>query len=307
MKIRSCLSLILLLALLLLCGCSAVFTRADSPQEIELQPSAQDSAEVDPSCRSQGAVVSIVSIGTFRYGLALGSVVSITSGVIIDHEGYVVSSSEAALPTLIDQNGDIYVGEATAIYAVLSDVYQNDRSLYKLDLVDMDEDRGLALLSFYDRFYYDAEDFGSGDRVGRTEGFPIVAEFSAETALTGMPCTIIGNAISGVMNDLQYPFSMEYVCLSASRGIVASASAADFLISAAISAEMGGSAIFDASGYLIGLVSQKLPGDTAGDSTYLENITSGICSAAIIDYIDTVSASLHVPIPYTVATGEAAA
>ena len=305
MKFRSCLSIFLVLALLMLCGCSLAFPRADSPREIELAP-AQASAEFDPSCRSQGAVVSIVSIGTFRYGLALGSVVSITSGVIFNSEGYIVSSSEAALPTLIDQNGDTYVGEATAVYAVLSDVYQDDSTLYRLDLVDLDEESGLSLFSFYDDFYFDAEAFGVDGSSGRVEGFPVVAEFSAEEATAGATCTVVGNAISGVMNYLQYPFSMQNVSLSASRGVVASATELQFLVSAAVSAEMGGSAIFDANGCLIGLISQKVRADAAGDSTYLENIAAGIRAAAVMQYIDRVSAELQVPIPYTVARAEAA-
>lgn len=311
MKIRSLLSFLIILSLFLLGGCSALFQRAAPPQEVALTYHSGDPTE-NAACRNQGAVVSIVTIGSFRVGIGLGAAINVYSGFIVNREGYVVSTSEAALPVYTDTNGDVYEGRATAVYAVLSDVYQTGNAVYKLEIIDVDSDFGLALFKFYDHFYYDSENVNLQDETveSRVVGFPIIAEISSLPLAAGDSCVAVGNSVGNIVNELQNPFSLEYVYLSATTGIIASVGQAtgSFHFTAAVVPEMRGGAVFDQNGYLVGLVSKKLNGQSnAGKETFLTNLAEAIDSETIVKYLNNVSQTLRVEIPYTLAKSEAAA
>lgn len=305
MKHRLLLSFILIASLLLLCGCSALFLRAAPPRQIVLR--ADTEAENDETAiRGQGAVVTVVTVGSFQVGLRFGSFIDYSSGVIVNEEGYVLAAASSLQPAIYTQDGE-YIGTANAAYAVLSDVYLTSDTLYRLELVDVDAESGFALYSFYDSFSYAAEDFSDSEHSGTVEGFPIVAEFSSETIAVGDFCTAIGNAVGSVVNDTaQSLSSLSHFSVSATSGAISQTGDETFLIGAAVSPEMIGGAVFDQNGYCIGILSEKLRRDAAADQNFVANAT--LCSGVdrVLRYLDAVSASLRIPIPYTVASEVAA-
>lgn len=301
---RSFLAAILSFILLLLGGCSAFVLRTELPVKVHLQyNSAGDVSQgTDIFTRRQDAVVSLVSIGSFSVEMEFGTIVNVTSGVIINREGYVLSTEFAARPTYVDDNGETYTGTWTAVYAVLPEAYGANNALYRLEIVNLDEESGLSLFLFYDQFFISEND---GAEV---EGFPIVAEF-ASADVPGQSCFAIGNAVGNVINEVQFPYIAEYFYRSVTSGIVAFVDDVDdsLFITAAVSPEMYGGAILDQNGYMIGLISEKLQQvDEGGNWTFTENVTRGIGVKSLLDYLEKVSAKLQIPIPYTVAISEVA-
>lgn len=136
--------LISLLFVLFSCGCGNSFT---SPKEVTFA-----FIEESSMVKQTASVVSILSSGRVYTGSDSYSTTRVLSGVILNEEGYILTSSEACNFDVSD-NGTIYEGKFTNAYAVLSDVYQ-DQHHYMLNLVDNREEAGLALFLLQTDFYY---------------------------------------------------------------------------------------------------------------------------------------------------------
>lgn len=301
--LRSLLILALSMIFLLLGGCSGLMLRTEQPNEIHLRywnEGNGTSSKADLFARQQDAVVSLISIGSFSSEGEFGTIVNVASGIIIDQEGYILSTEIATKPTYIDENGKIYTGTWTSVYAVLPEAYGTKNELYRLQTIDSNEELGFSLFSFCDNFYI------SENGAEEVEGFPIFAEFVL-TAASGQTCYAVGNAIGNVINEVQFPYIAEYFYLSVTSGIVADIDDVDnsLLISAAVSPEMYGGAILDQNGYMIGMIFDKLQYiDDAENLTFAENAALGIGAQSLIRYLESVSSKLQIPIPYTVAITE---
>ena len=149
--------LISLLFVLFSCGCGNSFT---SPKEVTFA-----FIEESGMVKQTASVVSILSSGRVYTGSDSYSTTRVLSGVILNEEGYILTSSEACNFDVSD-NGTIYEGKFTNAYAVLSDVYQDQRH-YILNLVDNHEEAGLALFRFQTDFYYENLICYNAQRIGR--------------------------------------------------------------------------------------------------------------------------------------------
>ena len=297
MKLRSVLAALLAAAFLLLGGCSLFGLDIERPSDVYLQYDLSDAASEVAVDRGLHTVVSLVSIGNFSDKLTFGTIVKISSGVIVDREGYILSSDTALRPTFTDpEDGVTYTGTWTSVYAVLPEIYGLGNTLYPLRAIDLDEESGLSLFAFRDRFYYMDADGNAA------EGFPVSAQISL-SAEPGRACFIVGNGIGDVVNEVDFPYVAEYMYISMMSGTVASRDGAgDYIIAAPVTPELVGGAVLDENGYMIGLVSEKVQHtDESGNTVYAKNAVRAIGSQALTEYIDAVSARLQIAIPYTVA------
>ena len=122
MKLRSVLAALLAAAFLLLGGCSLFGLDIERPSDVYLQYDLSDAASEVAVDRGPHTVVSLVSIGNFSDKLTFGTIVKISSGVIVDREGYILSSDTALRPTFTDpEDGVTYTGTWTSVYSVLPD------------------------------------------------------------------------------------------------------------------------------------------------------------------------------------------
>lgn len=254
-----------------------------------------------------GSIVSIISSGGISAGRGGVVTTRVFSGVIFSQEGYVITSSDAYNMT-VEYEGKIYTGKADEVYAVLSDVY-NDQKHYRLVLVDCNEDIELAIFRFYDTFYYYKD--GSAQ-----QGFQFVADFSAKAIQTGNRVLAIGNSLGNVLAGGNIkPSGIRDVRLTATSGIIAENETNDpkplsyknkdykyFIVNQPVNPEMYGGGIFDESGYLIGIIAAKLMTETAtGKQEILSRLSTAFSSSLLMDYINDVSQSLQISMPYTVA------
>lgn len=290
-------------------GCNWMYNVAE-PVDVCLEyldaaadPQSDSAAEYVAKTR-QAAVVSVIATYNLRtdYGTTYTQVYS---GVIIDKEGYVLTSSVVANFEYSDGH---YI-RPSSVRAVLSDVY-DDGSKYALDLVNYDSDAGLALYSFHDNFYHYTDSSASET----TEGFQVWAGFSLQEASVGQTCILIGNAVGALNSNFNGYNGISYVQQSVTQGVVSStdvqdaaadieyngASYARFLFSAPSNENMYGGALFDENGYMIGLVQGQLT-DGSSEEICLVRVSAALPASLVAAYIDTVSEQEQTVIPYTVA------
>lgn len=287
----------------LFCGCS-FFSQQSSPKII--YKSYIDTSEISSEqggflTESAASVVTVISAFQFN-----GSVFEYEyySGIIIDREGYIVTVSDAAY-------SEKYLKVNTA-YAVLSDVY-NDATRYRLQLIDYDTGCGLAVFSFLDEFHY----YTDVQKTTSEDGFQFSAAFSAVAPKIGDACFSVGNNLGDYnsSSSLSSPYLQQTVMSGTVTAAAADAeviSPAAFsgkeypyiLTSASVSNDMIGGALFDGSGYLLGMLSYKLY-DVSQSGSATEPLTRISLAAPVgllCDYIDAVSAESKTVIPYTLVT-----
>ena len=303
--------------LFLLAGCSFSFYQREAESRniyknhiaVEADSSATYTERVAAS--RSAAVVSIISNTVIRTNRGSGSVTQVFSGVIIDAEGYVLTTSNAAY-LQVSNGGSIYGNRVMSAYAVLPAVF-NDTAHYKLTLID------------YDTFHYYTDD----SRNASEEGFQIFAALSGESVVTGERCVGIGNSLGNALNtDVIAPDRIGEIEQTVMSGIISDADArADekglepvvfggkeygyILTTVPLNIDMYGGALFDESGYLIGLLAMKIgyQSSSTGASGYFKRVGAASRAGLLTAYIDSVAEELSLPIPYTVASvsaGEAA-
>ena len=315
-KKRNFLAIILAICFLFLfVGCSGfVFDRAPEPTMVCLEKNADviDS----PMQRANASVVSIVSIGYVRSMAGFGTIVQVSSGLLVNSEGYVLSLSDAYSLSAMDESGKTYQTNATTVFAVFSQQFQT-RQHFRLDLVDCDQSAGLALFHFYDRFYY-YEDSAKTEQVHGIEDYVI---FSTKSVQTGNDCFAFGNSLGNILNDFYVPSQMQYFDITASKGVIANDRAdpkyfpekfveeqsfSSFLVTSSVNYDMNGGGLFDENGYLIGVLASKLVSDNAsGDQnsmnyTYYNRLAQVYRGSHAMAYIDFVSKKMQITIPYTI-------
>ena len=294
--------LISLLFVLFSCGCGNSFT---SPKEVTFA-----FIEESSMVKQTASVVSILSSGRVYTGSDSYSTTRVLSGVILNEEGYILTSSEACNFDVSD-NGTIYEGKFTNAYAVLSDVYQDQRH-YMLNFVDNREEAGLALFRLQTDFYYENQ---AGER---KSGFQYPAVLSSREPQTGIQCYAVGNSLAEILaNNTFFHTSFNDLHLSVTKGIVSmksipseildpysldSKTCNPSVISAAVNREMCGGGVFDENGYLLGIVASKLVSETANGISYLTKMSIMLESSWIADYLNFVSERNKIEIPYTIAT-----
>ena len=139
-------------SVLLLAGCSfSLYRREDESRDIYkkyIEVGTDDSASYTEKVAAEAgaAVVSVIAHTIVRTNRGTATVAQVFSGVIINADGYVLSTSNAAYLSVTDGN-HVYSNEVMSAYAVLPEVYDDD-SHYKLTLIDYDTDVGLALFRF---------------------------------------------------------------------------------------------------------------------------------------------------------------
>ncbi len=300
-----------------LCGCSFnLYGGIASSKNVKLEyveiKTSEDAefAEV-AAARSLGCVVTVVSSANVETGYGIGVLSSIYSGLILNDEGYILTTYQAAHPTeFVD--GTTYEGDVSSAYAVLSDIY-GDTTHYRIDLVDKDEDAGLALFKFYDSFSY----YTDSSKSETQSGFQFKARFTDKTVSVGANVVSIGNAAgytviseddsASQFTDLQVNVMsgtvLEDECDPDIFGTISylNKEYASFLITAPVSEEMIGGGVFDENGYLIGYNYSKLYSTTDSGVSILPRVSIAYKSDLLIDYIDQTSEKLQTPIPYTIA------
>ena len=164
-----------------------------------------------------------------------------------------------------------------------------------------------------DEFHY----YTNAEKTASAEGFQFYATLSNLPVKTGQDCYAVGNNL-GVYNEDTTSFKNLYVQQTVMSGSITAAeadpsviSAAEFagsqypylLTSASVSFEMLGGALYDVNGYLIGLLSYKLYDSTSQNIP--TNAMTRIALATGVDllkaYLDSVSQSKQIAIPYTTA------
>lgn len=306
-------------SLLLMVGCSFPFYQREAESEdiyldhidVTADPSAAYAEKV--AVEKSAAVVSIISNSIISTGRGSGSVTQIFSGIIIDAQGYVLTTSNAAFLEVTD-GSNTYSNRVSTAYAVLADVY-NDSHHYKLTLVDYNTEIGMAVFRFYDRFHH----YSNEEKTEVKDGFQVFAEFSTESIATGERCVGIGNSLGNALNaGIVAPDRISGLSLTAMSGIVSSAEADPSVLSPVtlngntysyllttvpVNIDMYGGALFDEYGYLIGLLSMKIGYSSAdtGESGYFKRVAAVSKTELLTDYIDHVAEAAKMPIPYTVA------
>ncbi len=295
-------------ACLLLSGCSWFYAQTPTPKDVYLDPiNIPQQAENGESAaefvaRTQRAnVVSLIAVYNLRteYG---NTYTQIFSGVILDGDGFVLTTSDVS--DLEYADGQFV--RPSSVRAVLSDAYGDD-TRYLLDLVSYDSSCGLALYRFHDNFYHYTDDAHSAAK----SGFPLWANFSADSASVGDAAIAIGNAV-GVLNS---PFAgvngITYLQQSVTQGVVSSVqtSASEnrpaggknlLLFSAPSNENMYGGALFDKNGYVIGLIAQQFS-DPNNEDDFLPRVSAALPTDDLTAFIDSVSAEKQFAIPYTIA------
>ena len=302
---------------LLLVGCNGTYLRESEPQNVYIDhidttwsPDVEYSQNV---AAVRGAtVVSIISNFVVYTGMGNRTAQQILSGVIINEQGYILTSSQSAESTL--ESG---TSKRLSVYAVLPEIYNMERQ-FKLSLVDYDNDAGLALFKFYDDFFHYVDE----EKSEAVSGFQIYAEFSGQKAITGERCVTIGNSLGNTLSN--GAIDLNDVELTVMNGIISAASADAavlepvllngnsynyILTSSPVNFDMYGGGMFDESGYLLGTLAFKIgyqASSGTGESGYFARVSAAYPIELIVDYIDSAAIRVHAAIPYTLALPDAA-
>ena len=146
-------ALLAVATLFLFAGCSFSFYQRQAESKdiykdyLAMETDASDSYTERVAERSGAAVVTVIANSVVRTNRGSESTTQIFSGIIINAEGYVLTTSHAAVLE-VTSGGSLYTGRVLTAYAVLPEIY-GDKSRYKLTLVDYNTDAGLALLLFF--------------------------------------------------------------------------------------------------------------------------------------------------------------
>ena len=304
--------------LFLMAGCSFSLYRRNESQDvyknfIDTETGQTESYAEAVAMKKSPVVVTVISNSIIRTARGSGSVTQIYSGVIINREGYVLTTSAAALLQTSEGN-KVYSNKVMSAYAVLSEPYR-DKNHYKLVLVGYDTEAGLALFRFYDRFHY----YTDASRSEAVDGFQIAAEFSGLSVQTGQNCLAIGNSLGNALNaQASSPDRVDEIAQAVMAGVVSSASADNKALSpvsyggtdypyimttAPVNIDMYGGALFDVNGYLIGILGTKIGYESSanGESGYFKRVATAYPVPLLRAFIDTVAEANETPVPYTVA------
>ena len=306
--------------LFLLTGCSfSLYQREAESRDIYKEFIATDIDAADDyaarvSEKSGAAVVSVIANSVIRTNSGNYSSTQIFSGIIINAEGYVLTTSNAAL-LQVSSGRHVYSNKVMSAYAVLSAAY-NDTTHYRLTLVDYDASLGLALFRFYDQFHY----YTDASKNSSVDGFQFTARFSEEDVSAGDRCVSVGNSLGNALNaDTSAPGSVDEIALTIMSGIVSDDEAGaeelapvtfggkDYgyiLTTAPLNIDMYGGALFDENGYLIGLLALKIgyQSTSTGECGYFKRVGAACRVELLTAYIDSVADEIRSPIPYTVAS-----
>ena len=290
-----------LIVLFFACGCYDT----TAPKEADLK-----TLDLSGMTARSASIVTILSSGRVDTGNDKYVTTKAYSGILLNDEGFVLTSWQVCNFDVAD-GGNIYPGEMTQTYAVLSDVYGDDTH-YSLELIDQDEDAGLALFRFKTNFYYKTE---NGER---QKGFPYLAEFSPYAPQTGNVCYAIGNSLGELLvNNTFFHTSYTDLQLSVTKGIVSNAEVSEIppytlntetclpaIVSAPTNPETVGGGVFDENGYLIGLVSSKLLSEKDEETSSITRMSLMLTASWLARYIDSVSTEKQTVIPYTLAKAQ---
>ena len=283
-------------------GC-AYFVREPSAQNIVkayIEKSESGSDYESPSnyigSVSAGAIISIVSSCYIYSGGYYEEYTNYSSGIVLNADGYILTSASVASVTTASAQYS-----ASLVVGVLAPVY-DDNTRYTLKEVDRDEQSGLAIYRFYDRFYYT-------DQAGvRQSGLQFTVHLSAVDVTTGSDCWAVGNSLGdlfsdpssqtitgGIVSDCEtdqdvFPLVYNGVSYSFMQTTVPT------------TPEMIGGGLFDKNGYLIGMFNSKIISETDGNYQYLEKSSLFYKTDILIDYVNTVSERLQTVIRLSVAS-----
>ena len=319
MKRIAVLTFTVIICCLVLVGCgSGAFQRESDPRDIyveHIDTSWNEDDEFSQNIASVrgAAVVSVISNSIVYENIGNSAVQQIFSGIIINSQGYVLTSSQAAhLPV------EAGSGRHLSVYAVLPEIYNVKRQV-KLSLVDYNDTAGLAIFKFYDNFYYYADE----DKSEAVPGFQVYAEFSGKDAVTGERCVTIGNSLGNALGNVIGADNIDEVELTIMNGIISDARADAtvldpllfggdtyeyILTSSPVNFDMYGGALFDENGYLLGVLAFKIGYESStgnsSDSGYFDRVAAAYPINFVTAYIDSVATKIQAPIPYTVTSPE---
>lgn len=314
---------VLILFATFVCGCSLWGYRQEAaPRNVYKEYLVSDNFEAVSNFEERlvscsNSVVTIVSCTNLRLNGEYTSVINLYSGVIINPNGYLLTSIQAALLDVFD-GGETVQKAANEVYAILPDIY-NDKTQYKLKLVDYDSAAGLALYCFYDNFYY----FTNETKSSSVEGFQFYSVFSGEEIVTGERCAAIGNSLGNILNgEIENRNAISYIQTTITSGFVSDNSANAeifenndgdgssryFIVSAPINVDMVGGGLFDSNGYLMGIIASKVASSKTEDedssSHYLSRVTLIYSSKHAMKYLQDASDRVKKDIHYFYAVSE---
>ena len=318
-------ALLAVATLFLFAGCSFSFYQRQAESKdiykdyLAMETDASDSYTERVAERSGAAVVTVIANSVVRTNRGSESTTQIFSGIIINAEGYVLTTSHAAVLE-VTSGGSLYTGRVLTAYAVLPEIY-GDKSRYKLTLVDYNTDAGLALFRFYDRFHY----YTDTSRGESKEGFQVFAQFSGKNAETGERCIGIGNSLGNALNEgVSVPERVNEIEQTVMSGVISDADAGSealapvsfggkeynyILTTVPVNIDMYGGALFDENGYLIGLLAMKIGYESSsGETGYFKRVAAACPVSLLTAYIDGAASATETPVPYIIAmpAGEAA-
>ena len=262
-------------------------------------------------CIGSNSILTVISCTNLRLNGEYTSVINIYSGVIINSEGYLLTTVQAALLDVFD--GDETIRKSTnEVYAILPDIYQ-DETQYKLKLIDYDSEAGLALYCFYDHFYY----YTDSEKSSAVEGFQFYSTFSGNKVSIGDACAAVGNSLGNILNgEIENRNSISYIQTTITSGYISDDSADPeifetyeesdgsqyFIISAPTNIDMIGGGVFDKSGYLIGIIASKIVSSQERNaSQYLSRVSLAYSSKHVMNFIDRTSTKISKVIHYSYA------
>ncbi len=242
-----------------------------------------------------GAVVSIVSSCYVRDGRQTLQYENYYSGIVLNDDGYVLTVSAVGSVSVEEE-----VFEASSVCAKLAPVYEDDTK-YTLKEVDVDEESGLALYRFYDRFSYMD---GDGER---RSGLQFTATLSSEDVATGNRCWAVGNCLGDLFTGSGD--------LTMTGGVISDSATDENIFSLKLgdvpysylqatvptTPEMTGGALFDENGYVIGMAASKIVSESGGAYQYLDKSALFYKTDILADYVNTVSEKLQTVIRLSVA------
>ena len=246
-----------------------------------------------------GAVITVYSAFEYRNNKGSHSYTETSvSGIILNNDGYILTSGNAVRSFAADQASSLQYIEASSYQIMLNPIYE-DEKYYRAKLIDYDETLNIAVLKFFDNFFY----YTDTDNERAEKGFQFKAEFydARDSLKTGDHCAFVGDALGmGVAITAGVISSNK---MSVLGGIVFNNTEYFYIqSSAALNSEMLGGALYDKNGYIIGMASTKVSSDT--DNTTFNKVGLALPSACVIDYINTLADDLQLVIEFTVAEAE---